>query len=200
MNFAKHYYRKARHYLAYIRWCRRGGGIPVPGLVKQRRILKLAKQYHCSTFVETGTFHGEMVESVYKHFQRVLSVELLESLFEENKARFRGIRNISLFHGKSEQVLPEMIRHIQGQALFWLDAHYSGPGTGGKDNHCPILLELDAIRQARERKDCLVVDDARCFDGTDGYPSRDFLEKAIRKINPSYNIYLENDALIAVPT
>ena len=183
-----------------IWWRRRVGDVPDSKLVKQQRILKLAKQYHCSTFVETGTFQGDMVKSVYEHFQRVVSVELFEPLFEGNKARFRGIPNITLFHGKSEQVLPEMIRCIQGQALFWLDAHYSGPGTAGKNTDCPLLGELDAICNARDGKDCIVMDDARYFTGKGGYPSRDLLEKAIRKINPSYKIYLESDALIAVPS
>lgn len=184
----------------YFRWCRRGGGVPVPGFLKQRRIVRLARTYHCSTFVETGTFHGEMVEGVYAHFQRSLSVEWLESLYRENEERFRGISTITLFHGRSEDRLPDMLSLIQGRVVFWLDAHYSGAGTaGGEEASCPILRELEAIRQARAgREDCIVVDDVRCFDGTKGYPTSEQVKQALWKINPSCQIFLEHDAFIAV--
>ena len=64
-----------------------------------------------------------------------------------------------------------MINTSNGRILFWLDGHYSGEGTGGCDEVCPIIAELRLIAQSKRKDHCILIDDARLFIGEDGYPT-----------------------------
>jgi hypothetical protein len=46
--------------------------------------------------------------------------------------------------------------------LFWLDAHWSGGETYGKEDECPLIEELEII--FKYDKNCIIlIDDARLF-------------------------------------
>ena len=97
-------------------------------------------------------------------------------------------------------MLLEMINASGGEKiLFWLDGHFSGVGTGGGDDICPIINELRLIAQSNRNDHCILIDDARCFTGEDGYPTLDAALAELRVINSSYKLQVDRDCIMALP-
>jgi hypothetical protein len=191
--------KKLRNYYRHWLWLLRGGGIPISHIAKRNRILRVAKFFNCQSLIETGTFYGEMIESVLNQFTMILSVELSTDLFTRNIERFADSKNVLLFQGNSSVMLPAMIGRSEGRVLFWLDAHYSGLGTARGAVDCPIWAELDAIASHPRNDHCILIDDARCFDGTRGYPKVDEVKARLLQINPKYLVTVEQDCIVVVP-
>ncbi len=93
-----------------------------------------------------------------------------------------------------------MIDEVQDDILFWLDGHYSGQGTGIGELTSPILNELDIIQSKNLSKYCILIDDYRLFNGTDGYPSVHTVMEKIKSINSNSEIFIDKDCFVAVVT
>ena len=128
--------------------------------------LKLARLTNCQVFVETGACYGDTTEWAAHHFPTVVSIEADERLY--NQTRDRLLRNghnagVVLYQGKSPEILPRIatsfVKPLE-RAMFWLDAHWSGEGTGGQESECPLLEEIAAIQG---RHHVILIDDARYF-------------------------------------
>jgi hypothetical protein len=167
---------------------------------KQQLLLEIGWNFRCSVFVETGTYLGDTVEILRHHFDEVFSIELYEKLYKLNKKRFQGKGNVSLWLGDSGRLMSEVLQHVStGRILFWLDAHYSGPGTAAEDRDCPVLAELTAIA-AHERKDhCIVIDDAHMFGNHTDYPTREQVQQMLLNVNPAFHIVIKNEIMVALP-
>ena len=75
-----------------------------------------------------------------------------------------------------------MVGQLTYPALFYLDAHYSGPGTGKGDIETPISAEIDLILQRAPAGSVVAIDDARCFGTEPDYPPlQDFLGALSRR-------------------
>ncbi len=193
------YLRIFRDYLDHYGWVLKGKPIPVSHVFKRKRIRHVAKHFGCRVFVETGTFYGQMIEALRRSFSDLFSVELSESLYQHCKEKFARDNHVHLYQGDSAKELPRVLMKIDDQAIFWLDGHYSGPGTAKGDVEGPIVGELDAIRNHHIRDHCILIDDARCFTGSDGYPTIEKLRLMLLQINPNYDVAVENDCIIALP-
>jgi hypothetical protein len=177
------------------RWEREGRPIPPSPLIKQTIIKEYQRRFDLRTFVETGTFAGEMIDAVLSHFDRIYSIELDDRWHANALRRFGGERKVTLLHGDSGARLPEVLRELDRPALFWLDAHYSGPATARGVIDSPIVAELNAIRAHPVRGHVVLIDDMRCFDGKDGYPELSALVDLLRRQDPAAVIEVRDDIL-----
>jgi len=166
---------------------------------KQERVLRLGAQYGCRILVETGTHVGEMVAATRRQFDAVYSIELFRPLFESSRRRFRNARNVFLYQGDSAQCLPQVIARVDGRALFWLDGHYSGEGTGKGESECPVLGELTAIATHPRHDHCILIDDARLFGVHPDYPPVEEIRRQLLRINPAYTVTVQDDCIVALP-
>jgi hypothetical protein len=167
---------------------------------KQQLLLEIGWNFRCSAFVETGTYLGDTVEIMRHHFDEVFSIELYEKLYKLNKKRFRSKGNVSLWLGDSSRLLPEVLQHVlAGRILFWLDAHYSGPGTAAEGRECPLLAELTAIAKYRQKDHCIVIDDAHMLGNHTDYPTREQVQQMLLNINPQFHIAIRNNIIFALP-
>lgn len=157
------------------RWEAAGRPNPPPHRVKQQNIKGLARQYGLTTFVETGTFHGQTLEEMCDRFQRLYSIEIDDTLYRAAAEKFAPHRHITVLHGDSGTLLAELLPTLRGQKkLFWLDGHYSGSGTGRADADTPVIAELDHIHRYCEGDDFVImIDDAREFGTNPDYPQLD---------------------------
>ena len=57
-----------------------------------------------------------------------------------------------------------MFGHSHKKTVFWLDGHYSGPGTGKSENYgeCPVIQEIKLI-STLSVKPLIIIDDISLF-------------------------------------
>ena len=189
----------ARNYARYAKWYLNGMPIPPHGLYKRKILLRQARKNHLDVFVETGTAGGGNIVEMQKYFKKLYTIELDHALYLQGKARVGTNSKIEFLEGDSGVVIQDVLKTLQTPALFWLDAHYSGEGTARGILDTPIVQELKHIFAHPIKKHVLVIDDMRCFDGTNDYPVRAELEKFIADTATGYKISYESDLMIIEP-
>lgn len=188
--------RKRSHNRKLLReWEEQGKPDPPPHLIKQRTIKSYAHEFHLVTLVETGTYLGEMVEATSRLFQRIFSIELDPTLYAQAKQKFSKLKHVTILQGDSGEVLPGILADIHQPCLFWLDGHYSGGNTAKGEKETPILSEIDIICRHRINRHVILVDDARCFDGSGDYPTLADLEQFVRERRPDAVFEVKDDII-----
>ena len=167
------------------RWQRQGAPIPAPGAVKRDMLLRTAQQHDLRVLIETGTYTGDTVMALCRHFDRIVSVELSPELHAKAVRQARRRRNVELLLGDSAKVLAGVLATLRRPALFWLDAHYSGGVTALGDSVSPISAELDLILGHVVKGHVILIDDAREFHDSarSGYPAAELVAAAAREHN-----------------
>jgi hypothetical protein len=178
-----------------LQWRLAGRPIPPPPFVKQAIVKDYQRRFGLRVFVETGTFAGDMIDAVKRCFDRVVSIELDPGWHARAVDRFRNDRHVSLLHGDSGVRLQEVLASLKEPALFWLDAHYSGPITARGKVDSPILGELAAIRRHAVAGHVVLIDDMRDFQGVGGYPTVERLVEWIREADPNAVVEVRDDIL-----
>jgi hypothetical protein len=153
-------------------WHRNGAPIPPPHAFKQHVIRHAARSFGLNTLVETGTMHGDMVAAMLRPFATVYSIELDPVFCERARKRFARFPHVYIVQGDSSVTLPTILGKLREPALFWLDGHYSGPGTAGSDDPSPLIGELNHILAHGDAAHVIVIDDMRELTGAGGYPSQ----------------------------
>jgi hypothetical protein len=168
-------------------------------------VLKLAKAYGATAFVETGTFHGATAAWAADHFDTVHTIEVGEVRHRETAARLAHLTNVVFHSGNSRRVLPEIVRTLRGQRkVCYLDGHWSGAGTDGEQDQCPLLEELASLSD----EDIIFIDDARIFSRTgvdDLFPPLDpgqwpTMDDVWRALPGGMTVSVIGDVIFAVPS
>lgn len=181
------------------RWIQAGCTGIAPPPVKRMVLSAYLKRYGLTQFIETGTHLGDTLayiaqqKSVY-----ATSIELDEAYYRAATHRFNRYPNVTILQGDSGKLLPELLQQLQTPALFWLDGHYSGGDTGKGELDTPVSAELEAILDSPVKGHVVLIDDARCFDGTQSYPHLDRLLETVRS-KETYHIEVSTDIIRLVP-
>ncbi len=175
-------------------WENEGRPVPPPDRYKQLTVTNYSREHHCDTLVETGTYFGAMVYAQIPNFKRIYSIELNKDFWAAQRDRFKNNPNISILQGDSGKVLLDIVPKLDKVTIFWLDAHYSGGSTAKGDTECPIYEELDAIFTSPHNH-VLLIDDARCFNGTSDYPTIEDLSRYVISKKPKSKIEVKNDII-----
>lgn len=164
---------------------------------KIEKILAAQKLFSINILIETGTYLGEMVNYVKNNFLHIYSIELSELLADEAKKKFNKFNHIEIINGDSGLVLPKILEKTGDKKIFWLDAHYSSGVTALSDNFgdTPILKELEIIFDNWVDGSIVLIDDARLFNGTNNYPTFDFLLKYVLEKNIGLKAFIDKDII-----
>ena len=178
-----------------LQWKLAGRPIPAPPIIKYGVIKEYQRRFGLRTLIETGTFAGGTIDAASRSFDRIVSIELSPDWHAKAVARFGSLRHVTLLQGDSATRLPEVLQTLEEPALFWLDAHYSGPLTARGAIDTPIVRELDAIRGHRVSGHVILIDDMRDFQGRDGYPTVPELLEWIHLVDPGGRVEVKDDIL-----
>jgi hypothetical protein len=167
--------------------------------VKLALIARTRHEHGLKVFVETGTFRGEMIHTQREHFDKLISIELSEALFQACCARFARDPKVQLHQGDSGIKLGEVAGSLAEPALFWLDAHYSRGDTAGAGKDAPILKELSSIVPRNQPKDAILIDDARLFGLKSDYPKLETIRAFAAESLPHHAFSVQSDVICIVP-
>ena len=131
--------------------------------------------YNIDNFVETGTGAAEVVRSIsnIKSDLNIHTIEIIEEIFNKNKISHSYLTNVNWHLGQSSEVMPEILPQLEGNTLFWLDAHFPGADFGlasygdeeDLDKRLPLRSELEIIVKGRDvSDDVFVIDDLRVYE------------------------------------
>jgi hypothetical protein len=176
------------------KWQRDGCPLPPPPQVKHATIKEYGKRFRLDVLVETGTYLGDTIAATKKHFAEIYSIELSRDLHERAKQRFVGESKVHLLLGDSGDILKAILSATTRIPLFWLDAHYSAGCTARGVLDTPILKELETIF-ALCPDSVVLIDDARCFDGTNSYPTLAELRKQVAERAPHWVFHVKHDII-----
>ncbi|HPT07748.1 MAG TPA: hypothetical protein PLO85_06370 [Candidatus Omnitrophota bacterium] len=126
-------------------------------------IKKIIKNWQFpETFVETGTYRGNSVRGALRFFSTIHTIELSRQWYESALEQFKNEKKVICHHGDSAEVLKKLSAEIHEPVFFFLDAHYSGGSTARGKEECPLLRELEIIKE-RKTADIILIDDADTF-------------------------------------
>jgi predicted O-methyltransferase YrrM len=166
-------------------------------------------QFKNDIFIETGTYQGATIEIIknnnYYKPLHIYSIELSDVFYENCKEKFKDDPNITIIKGNSKYDLYDLIKNIYKPITFWLDSHWSGVKDVGFDSEtiCPILYELEQIKNHSIKTHTIMIDDMRLMDNLHFPVTKDEIIKKIFEINPNYKIkyfdtlYGKQDVLVA---
>ena len=178
------------------------------GFKKEGDLHRFLESFQLDTFIETGTDKARTIIfllSLNTHFKKIHSIELLESRQTHNSQHLTSQiavaqeqspgwtePDIDLHIGPSQEVLPQIIKNLTTPAVFFLDAHYSGDGSGGGEYSLEEIVksELHTILSHPTANHVIIVDDV----------NQEFAETSLTKIFKQHNelapyhLYLTNEA------
>jgi hypothetical protein len=167
-------------------------------------IAQLREAYDIPLFVETGTYEGDTALWASSVFPRVITIERSAAQHERAVRRLAAASNVVCMLGDSRTQLAEIAAGLDGPAVFWLDAHWSGGETYGSGDECPLLGELAALAAARAPR-FVFIDDARLFlspppapHEPESWPQIGEVVDAVRRLGDQYVVVFE-DVIVAVP-
>jgi hypothetical protein len=88
-------------------------------------------------------------------------MEIVPELYNESKAH--GGDNITYLLGDTVKLLPTIIPKIDAPAMWFLDAHQSGPETSNNGKWVPLLEELNIILSSYTHPSIYIIDDLQLF-------------------------------------
>jgi hypothetical protein len=191
-------FKQLGHYPDYWYWKVRGEPRRIPHLLKQRTVLEYARAYRLTTLVETGTYYGEMIAAVGKHFQRIYSIELDARLAKLAQQRFCGNARVEIIEGDSQKVVPRLLQQINEGCLWWLDAGYCG-WIGELGNPNRLGSELNSILSDRRFTHVVLMDDADGVNGEGGSPTLDELIGSIQSTYPDRQVEVVRNIIRITP-
>jgi hypothetical protein len=162
---------------------------------KVRQIRALASRTHSRVFIEAGTFLGNTAMRCSRDFERVITIELDANLFRQAKAYLLHRRNVRCLEGDALKLLPSILEEAEvGDALIFLDGHFSGGVTAQGELTEPACEELTVLARHKDKINAVIVDDFRCFGRDKGWPKRSRLLATIEESfgdNFDYTVHLD---------
>ncbi len=182
---------------SYFVWLINGKTGFAPSIAKQKFICDIAKQASIKTFIETGTYMGDMVSAVRSYFEKVYSIELAQTYYKAAIKRFKKYSNVSIISGDSGVELPKILSQLSGPAIFWLDGHYSGGDTAKSTENSPLRKEIESILLWKfKTESILIIDDVNSLSGSNGYPTVDEIKDIVQRAGLCLSTELDGNILV----
>lgn len=129
--------------------------------VPKDRVIFLKEIMGLEIFVEGGTYMGGTAKDMSSIFKKVITIEMSDVMYDIAKKNLKDINTITILKGDTRKFFSDIL-DSNDNILFWLDAHWSGGNTYGKEDECPLIEELKIIFKFPKNY-IILVDDARLF-------------------------------------
>lgn len=171
--------------------------------IPKELVARIASEIKFDNFVETGTYQGGTCFWAAQFFNKVYTIEIDPVMSRSTASKPDCPKNIEFLVGNSKDILPQLASNkLNGRSFFWLDGHWCG--GGGKDEECPLMEELTAIRSLKDA--VIFIDDARCFLGplplphdATHWPRIDEIFQKLKELFPDNFTTIQDDVIMSVP-
>jgi len=143
------------------------------GTLRHFNLQQFIQDFNCKFLVETGTYKGDSVDYAMQFgFDKIYSIELYDKLAIKAQEKFKKYKHIEIIHDSSSNGLKSILDELNGNCIFWLDAHFPGSDLGEKGYNdekdtcvnLPLLEELKIISERVGKfDDVILIDDLRLF-------------------------------------
>jgi hypothetical protein len=144
------------------------------GSISEHDISGLKDKHNLKSYVETGTGIGECLSYAEGFdFDEYHSIEIYEKIHKDAVEKFSHNNKIKIHLGNSYDILPKILPKIEGNTLFWLDAHFPGVdfhyesfgSEVDKNKNLPLENELITIKDNFDTKNSVIlIDDLRIYE------------------------------------
>jgi hypothetical protein len=169
--------------------------------IPKKQVSFIKKSLGLDTFIEGGTFYGNTARYASNFFKKVITIEKSKVIFKKASESLSGIKNLQILKGDTRKFLNELTLE-NDNILFWLDSHWSGGETYGKEDECPLLEELEIIFK-HDKNFVILIDDARLFLSPPPLPHKienwPTIEKIIKAVPSKFKILIYEDVIYIVP-
>lgn len=100
--------------------------------------LELSKKFNLTTFIETGTYHGNTAKIVSEYFNKIITIENNPNFYQIALSNLININNCDLYLGNSPEIMEKCLKENDNSIFFFLDAHW--------EEYFPLLDELKIIK------------------------------------------------------
>jgi hypothetical protein len=163
---------------------------------KFRQIDSYRKKTGSNVFIETGTYLGVTTARCSRIFEKIYTIELDPQLAEKASSFLASKNNVKVIEGDAVEELKKLPFDKLNNILVFLDGHYSGGITACGDLPEPALEEIRILATQKNKINCVIIDDFRCFGREIGFPSKSALIECIEKNFPEYVINVHLDQII----
>lgn len=186
---------------------------PLDGGLDDTFFKLLVDSFHPDIFFETGTYLAETTLHAAPYFKELHTVELHNGLFKRAQSRLAQLEKIKVYHGKSSQVITQVVPRLEGTILFWLDAYHGANDLSKRfgntqDPHAGTAIseELQAIKNVEVRNCVILINNMSNYGtrienqeyaGTHGYPTIQELKRDLLDINSSFAFAVIGNILLA---
>jgi|TARA_Y100000034_G_scaffold100007_1_gene123105 hypothetical protein len=175
-----------------------------------RKSFKNEKLEDYPYFVETGTHVGDTIFSMERLFKHLHTIELQENLYNFTSKAYNDRdfavsigweqnydslehNKIDFYLGDSAKRIKDVIKKLDDNTMFFLDAHWSGNvianfGEGltktnfVKDKETPLKEEIEYIKNKFKHKAIIIIDDCRLLGGQQYGNWKNITHKSILEI------------------
>jgi hypothetical protein len=133
--------------------------------------------YQLDNYIESGTGQGDSLSYMLNfNFKNYISIEIDAETHQSAIDNFKN-KNCKIINGNSTDVLNDILKTIDGNTLFYLDAHYPGSGKlnwmdkgidaeKNIDIRLPLEIELSIIIENYPfyKNSVIAIDDLRIYE------------------------------------
>ena len=116
--------------------------------MKKSTVSHFARQFHCRSFVKTGTYYSASVSFARAKVDQIYTAEIGALLHQDAVKCFAPRKRTVPPHGDSAVVLPRILPELKSLRRFWLVGHSDCTVAARGDNNTPLVMNVhnDLIR------------------------------------------------------
>lgn len=109
--------------------------------IQEAAVRALITERGVQTVVETGTWMGGSARAMAGMAKQVVTIEFNPEFFSQAQGILAPLPNVKQYLGRSELLLPEILKTVTPPTLYYLDAHW--PGDHPLPQEIDIIAEVD---------------------------------------------------------